>query len=178
MAEQKQHIIQAKCIDHCMDSMNCVQYFPGDLCEFNMTTGRVSRCDGVFAFTRQLFWLKTQRGKWTFEFDRANSSDSQLRIFFCRECGQPFDNLNEIGTHSREFHNKNKVAAPKVEAEPESEEKIVVERRGAKKGRTFTCHDCGESLPNLYATRKHKKVCPSKAAPVVVPETAAMAQQA
>jgi hypothetical protein len=127
--------------------------------------------------------------KWVIDFDRANANCPEHRMFFCKDCGQPFERLNDIGTHTREFHNPTTkiVERAQAEAEAETEEKLLagekitdepikVERRGAKKGRTFTCHDCGVTLPNLYATRVHKKLCHGQA-PIEVP-TAEMTQQA
>src|SRR5271157_4341783 len=121
------HIIQAKCVDKCLDSVNAVQYYPQDVCEFNLTTGKVTRYDGVFSFDRQLFWLKTLGGRWVFDFDRANSSNTALRIFFCKDCGQPFDRLSEIGTHANERHNKTKAIVEKANAEfdAETEEQLL-----------------------------------------------------
>lgn len=129
------HIITAKCIDKCMDSMNVVQYFPNDMCEFNISTGKVNRFDGVYSFDRQLFTLKSLGGKWVFQFDRANASNTGLRLFFCKECGQPFNKLSELGTHSRSTdHNKDAahVAKTKRENADEEEERLVAERLKAE----------------------------------------------
>ena len=128
------HIISAKCVDKCLDSKNAVQYYPNDLCEFNLTTGRVTRYDGVFPFDRQLFWLKTLGGRWVFDFDRASSSNTALRIFFCKDCGQPFDKLSEIGTHSNQFHKpiKKVIAASQEIESDEEEEQLLALRRAAE----------------------------------------------
>ena len=129
------HIIRAKCVDKAFDSRNAFNYIPGDVCEFNVTTGRVTlNSNTVLSFDRQLFWGKTPGGKWTFEFDRANSSNTALHIFFCTECGQPFDKLNEIGTHAREKHSNTKTMVGKsevIEADAE-EERLLAERRAAE----------------------------------------------
>jgi hypothetical protein len=128
------HIITAKCIDKCLDSHNAIQYLPGDVCEFNVTEGRVTRYDGIFSFDRQLFWLKTLGGRWVFEFDRAESSNTVLRLFFCKDCGQPFDKFNAIGTHANEFHKPIKKAiaeAQEIESADE-EEQLLALRRAAE----------------------------------------------
>src|SRR5208283_2534053 len=128
------HIIQAKCVDKCLDSVNAVQYYPQDVCEFNLTTGRVTRYDGVFPFDKQLFWLKTLGGRWIFDFDRASSSNTALRIFFCKDCGQPFDKLSAIGTHANEFHKpiKKVVAETQAANSDEEEEQLLAVRRAAE----------------------------------------------
>jgi len=114
------HIVTAKVIAHAFDSKNAIQYFPNDKVELDLANPD----------QRKLVWLRTPRGKWIFEFDRANSSDTALRIFFCKQCGQPFETLNAIGTHTREFHNKNKALAEQAQAEEdaETEEKLIAQR--------------------------------------------------
>lgn len=117
--------ISGKCIAHAMESSRTVQYFPG--CMFNMIydeKDRQSLLDINLADVQQrkMVWLKTPRGKWVIDFDRANASDTPLRIFFCGECGQPFDRLNDIGTHSNAEHNKGKKAAKQAQADNEAEE--------------------------------------------------------
>src|ERR1035438_6077685 len=117
-------IIQAKCVDKAFDSKNAIQYYPGDVVDIDLSNKD----------QRKLVWLKTLGGKWTFEFDRANSSNTADRMFFCKECGQPFDKLNEIGTHAREKHSNTKTMVGKseaIEADAE-EEKLLAERRAAE----------------------------------------------
>ena len=129
------HIIQAKCVDKCFDASHAVQYYPNDLCEFNLTTGRVTRYDGVYPFDRQLFWLKTLGGRWVFDFDRANSSNTALRIFFCKDCGQPFDRLSDIGNHASSVHDAKKAKVSKDQAAimaDEEEEQLLALRRAAE----------------------------------------------
>jgi hypothetical protein len=99
-----------------------------------LSTGKVTRRDGIFPFDKQLFWLKTLGGRWVFVFDRANCSNTALRIFFCKECGQPFDKLSDIGTHANSVHSKLKVHVGKTLAEDadELEEKLLAERRASE----------------------------------------------
>lgn len=126
----RQIIFKAKCNTHCMDSRNCVQYMPNDVVEFNVNEGTVTRYDGVFKFDRQLFWLKTPRGKWIFEFDRASCSDPVQRLWFCKECGQPFTKFTEMGSHVNSAHNRAKAVVAKTQAENadvEEEEAVQAE---------------------------------------------------
>lgn len=131
--------ITAKVIAHAFDSPHAVQYMPNDQIEFtmdstdytnsgivrNLTTGYTAR------FSRQLFYLRTPRGKWIFDFDRAGSSNTELRMFFCKECGEPFDRLNAIGTHTREKHNKTEAIAKRTQREndDEEEERLLAQAR-------------------------------------------------
>ena len=121
MAEQ---IIQAKCIDKAFDSRNAIQYYPNDV--VNIDLGNEHQ--------RKLVWLKTLGGRWVFQFDRANSSNTALRIFFCKECGQPFERLSEIGTHSNSMHNAKKAIVDRTQAEnaDEEEEQLLALRRAAE----------------------------------------------
>ena len=154
-------IVTAKVIAHAFDSKNAIQYFPGDTVQLDLANRD----------QRKLVWLRTPRGKWIFEFDRANSNSPALRMFFCTHCGQPFDKFNEMGTHMNEFHNKLKAiseqakrdAADELEEkllanEPIVDEPIVTEKRGKKKGRSYTCKTCGDVQPNPYAMRIHYRV--------------------
>lgn len=117
------HIIEATVFDYAFDSKNCVQYCPGWKIEFNVTTGRMTIPETRFSagFERHLFWLRTPSKKWVFTFDRANSSNTMLGLFFCKECGHPFDKLTGLGTHNNEFHNKTKAHIGKVQAENDDE---------------------------------------------------------
>ncbi len=99
-------IVTAKVIAHAFDSKNAIQYFPGDVVQLDLANRD----------QRKLVWLRTPRGKWIFEFDRANSNSTALRMFFCKDCGQPFDKLTDLGTHSREHHNNTKIIVGKSEA--------------------------------------------------------------
>ena len=124
--------ISGKATAHAMESSRTVQYFPG--CIFNIIYDekeRQSLLDINLSDKdqRKMVWLKTPRGKWVIDFDRANASETALRIFFCGECGQPFDTLNAIGTHTRSEHNKGKKATEqiKVDEEAEEEAKLLAE---------------------------------------------------
>src|ERR1017187_1732078 len=129
--------VTAKCIDKAFDSRNAIQYYPGDI--VNIITDRSQRksasdIDLSDQYQRRLVWLKTLGGRWVFEFDRANSSNTALRIFFCKECGQPFDKLSEIGTHANSLHNKTKGIVSKTQAanSDEEEEQLLALRRAAE----------------------------------------------
>ena len=116
--------LPAKCIAHCMESKNCIQYLPNDM--FNIIYSereRQSQLDVNLSdeYQRRLVYLKTPRGKWIITFDRAEASDTALRIFFCKECGEPFDRLNDIGTHTRAEHNKDKKRAENIKADTNAE---------------------------------------------------------
>lgn len=124
------HIITAKCIDHAFDSPYAEQYWPNDQLVFNVTTGRVKNLTkGTEAgFTRQLFWLKTVSGRrWVMEFDRSTAGNTHLRLWFCKECGQPFDRLSDSGNHANSAHNKmqNIVAQTQKENADKEEEEMV-----------------------------------------------------
>lgn len=162
--------MQAKVIAHAFDSARAVQYFPGDVMQVIYDESeRQSVADVNLSDynQRKLVWLRTPRGRWIFDFDRANASEPQIGMWFCKECGQPFDRLNAIGTHNNEFHKNSKVEVVE-ESEPESDEPIVVEKRGKKKKTGLTCKVCSEVLPHPYAMRKHHET--AHAAPVVTEE--------
>ena len=167
MAEK---IIQAKCVDKAFDSKNAIQYYPGDEVDIDLSNKD----------QRKLVWLKTLGGRWVFEFDRANSSSTELRMFFCKDCGQPFDRFTDMGTHCTSQHNKSKKMVGKAQAENADEEEeralarlvaeesgqpiepevpddapLVLDKRGKKKGRTYTCKMCGAVKNNPYEMRIH-----------------------
>lgn len=128
---------QAKCIDKAFDSHNAIQYYPGDI--VNIITDRnqrqnVADIDLSDTYQRRLVWLKTLGGRWVFEFDRAGSSNTQLRIFFCKECGQPFDRFNEMGTHVNSVHNPRKAHVDVTHAanDDEAEEQALALLRAAE----------------------------------------------
>lgn len=161
-------IVPAKCIAPCMESRNCIQYQPNDV--FNIITDeserqRLQDVNLADKYQRRLVWLDTLRGKWIIEFDRANCSHPELRIWFCTECGEPFERLNDIGTHNNSVHNKTKavIAAAKQAAaeddEPETaDEPIVTERRGKVAGTPHKCRTCGQVETSLYALAQHYKI--------------------
>ena len=195
MEEQTQkpkYVVTANVIAHAFDSRNAIQYFPGDVVELDLSNRD----------QRKLVWLKTPRSKWIFQFDRAGASDPSVRMFFCKECGQPFESLNEVGTHTNEQHNKVKaiVNQAKTEADAETEARlleaamnpdkpvaeeapIVVEKRGKKKAKLFGCKICksngiDHTEPNPYAMRMHYKIHEKSNVPPPVAQTAGMTQQA
>lgn len=112
--------ITAKCVDKAFDSKNAIQYYPNDVVRIIYSEDDrqfIQDINLADRHQRKLVWLKTLGGRWVFEFDRANASSTQLRIFFCKECGQPFDKLSDIGTHANSQHNKIKVHTDKTKAE-------------------------------------------------------------
>lgn len=104
--------VTVKVIAHAFDSDNAIQYFPGDVVQLDLAN----------PFERKLVSLRTPRGKWVVDFDRANSSDPAIHMFFCKQCGEPFERLNELGTHDRQYHNKTKVAAALAKQDADDEE--------------------------------------------------------
>lgn len=135
------HIIKAKVFDYAFDSKNLLQYCPGWEVEFNVTKGTVSVPVSGYTsgFERHLFWLRTPSGKWIMQFDRANSSSTKDRLFFCKDCGQPFDRLSDHGTHIREKDGKcNKmkkhVDRSKEEAAAEEEERLIAAALASEAG--------------------------------------------
>ena len=115
-------IIEAKCIDKAFDSKNAVQYYPGDVVNIDLTNKD----------QRKLVWLKTLGGRWVFVFDRANSSSTADRMWFCKECGQPFDRLSDIGNHASSVHDAKKAKVSKDQQaimDDEEEERLLAERR-------------------------------------------------
>lgn len=123
--------IPAKAVDGAFESRGAVQYRKGDTMRIIYSEGdRTSILDINLAdkYQRPLVWLKTLGGRWVIDFDRASASDTSLRIFFCATCGQPFDKLNEIGTHTREKHKNIKTEIDKseaIEADLEEEKAIA-----------------------------------------------------
>ena len=116
-------VVHARCIAHAFDSVNAVQYWPGQ--EYDLDLANKDQ--------RKLVWLRTPRGKWIFDFDRANSSNTDILMFFCKECGQPFELLNELGTHSRDLHSKNDKTAKLAKAESDAEvEAMLLEQAKTK----------------------------------------------
>src|SRR5690242_7080822 len=104
-------IVTAKVISHAFDSKNAIQYWPNDIVDIDLSNPD----------QRKLVWLRTPRGRWIFEFDRSVASDPAGRIWFCKECGQPFEKVNEIGTHNHQFHNQTKALIENSQAEAEDE---------------------------------------------------------
>ena len=117
-------IVQVKCIDKAFDSKNAIQYYPGDIVNIDLSNND----------QRKLVWLKTLGGRWVFEFDRAGSSNTALRIFFCKDCGQPFEKLSEIGNHANQYHKpiKKVIADAQAANSDEEEEQLLALRRAAE----------------------------------------------
>ncbi len=118
-------IIQAKCVDKAFDSRNATQYYPGDVVRviYNEKDRQDYRDINLAdVHQRKLVWLKTLGGRWVFDFDRANASNTQVRIFFCKECGRPFELLTELGTHTRSDHNKTKAITDSAKKQNDDEE--------------------------------------------------------
>lgn len=156
-------LVMAKCTARAFDNATAREYLPGIEYEIDtesqlatLTVVPVAYDDNgnaVRSFRDAEGKLKTQRipkPPYVFEFNRAVPLvDCD---YACKKCGKTFDSLNALGTHTRTDHN-----APMASEEPVSDEPLVVEKRGRKKGRTFTCKICSEVLPNLYRLRVHNK---------------------
>lgn len=119
----EKRIISAKCISHAFESKNALQFYPGDTVEIDLAD----------KYQRRLVWLKTTqgpRGKWVFEFDRANSSDPMIRLWFCKDCGEPFDQFAAMGNHVNAEHGnkaKREVAEAQEFEAAQEEERIVAQ---------------------------------------------------
>jgi len=134
--------VEAKCIARAWDSQACVLFYPGEVSTIEH--------DGHLAE------LKVG-DKFVFEFDRTMSGTGcspAIGGFVCRVCKRSFDTLNLLGTHTRSAHNDTPLVNRPADVD---DEKIQLDGRGKKKNKTFTCKDCGETVPNLYALRVHKK---------------------
>jgi hypothetical protein len=143
--------VQAKCISLAWDSPKCFSFYPGETYEIEH--------DGTLAVMKI-------GNIYVFEFDRTMTGTGVSPApggFICKQCQKPFESLNDLGTHTRSVH--------KTEAVEEvvSDESVVIEKRGKKKGKTFTCKTCGEVLPNLYAIRVHNKSHRNTAETATVP---------
>jgi hypothetical protein len=144
--------VAAKCIMAASLSSPVQQYFvpgggplPGGLYEIDR--------DGPLAD------LKTsggKLGKYVFEFDRNAGPDDKPHDYSCKKPGCDFKakNLAALGTHTKQAHKDD----PNPLAEPDAEVTIVKDMRGkTRKNKGFTCKECGEVLPHLYALKVHKK---------------------
>lgn len=145
--------VQARCKADAWDSPTATYYYAGEVYTIDH--------DG------QLASMRTGRAGFVFEFDRTMAGTGQKPAvggYVCKQCGLACDSLNDIGTHSRSAHKEEFKTEDVDDSEP-----VVVERRGTKKGKTFTCKECSEVLPNLYAFRVHKKVHQEAAETAAVP---------
>jgi len=133
------HIIKAKVFDYAFDSTNQLQYCPGWEVEFNVTKGtvKIPATGYTIGFVRQLFWLKTQgKRNWIMQFDRASSTSVKDRLWFCKECGQPFDRLSEFGNHTKTEHNKTKAIVDQTHAQEadDEEQRLLAEADALEAG--------------------------------------------
>jgi hypothetical protein len=67
-----------------------------------------------------------------FQFDRANTKiPTALHLFLCKECGQPFDRLQEHGNHTKTEHPPKKKELDETLSieDAEEEERLLAERR-------------------------------------------------
>ena len=156
-------MVEAKCIMPAWDSINCVQYIPGQ--------GPLP--GGLYKIDREsdLAKLKTAggaKGKYVFDFDRNAGPDDKPHDYSCKKegCGEKFKTLAALGSHTRSAHRDD----DEVDEEP-----VVVAKdaRGKNKGKTFKCKVCSEVFPNLYAITQHNKTHVAKpSAEAAVTETA------
>lgn len=112
------HVVMAKCTYESFESHYATKFYPGD-------TAQIDLAD---QYQRRLAWLKSPMGKWVFEFDRAGSSDPMIRIWFCKDCGSPFDKFSDMGNHVNAEHGnsaKREVAAAQEFEAAQEEERIV-----------------------------------------------------
>jgi len=134
-----EQFIQAKCVDKAFDSRNAIQYYPGDVVRiiYNEKDRQDYRDINLSdPHQRKLVWLKTLGKRWVFDFDRSAASNPSVRIFFCKECGQPFDKFTEMGNHAKEAHKAKKDKAAIEEAlaidADEAEEQALAALRAAE----------------------------------------------
>lgn len=142
-------LVKAKCITPAWDNVNAIRYEPG--------WGPLA--EGLYEIDRNGPLASLKVGdRYVFEFDRngtrTNDGVDVVKDYSCKRegCGKKFKTLNALGTHTREDHKDE----PVIDEEPAGP---VVDGRGKKKNKTFTCHTpgCGALLPNLYALKLHKQ---------------------
>jgi hypothetical protein len=129
--------------------MSATMYYPGEVYEIDRDCSLASLKVGA---------------RYVFEFDRnagkTDAGETVISDYTCKKCGNPFKTLAELGRHSNSDH-KNEPDALLAELTDGApvDAPVVLERRGCKPGRTFTCKvpGCGKVMANLYATRIHKK---------------------
>lgn len=138
-------LVKAKCVTPAWDSTSTVMYVPGG--------GPLP--EGLYEIDRDGPLASLKMGStYVFDFDRNANPDDKPHDYSCKRCGKKFKTLAELGRHSNAEHKAEEVKAS------DEEVVVVVDGRGRKKGRTFTCkvEGCGVTLPNLYAVRVHKKI--------------------
>lgn len=157
-------VVDALCLHDAFDSTRCFYYEQGktypidtesDLARMTvrpLSSGRVDQKTG------EVVPVKTRRVPLpVFQFDRAVPmgayGSGKPYDYTCSQCGKKCKSLNELGNHVHSAHPKEEFQ----DGTEDEEAEVVIERRGAKKGRTFTCRVCGEVLPNLYAIRVHNR---------------------
>jgi len=119
------NVLQAKLTDWAFESNNAIQYVKDEIVNIIYDErDRQSFKDVNLAdkHQRKLVEGKTLGGRWVFMFDRANASDTNARIWFCKDCGEPFYKLSEIGTHTRSKHNPTDKLMNKTKQENDDEE--------------------------------------------------------
>jgi len=163
-------MVQAKCVQKAWDSTRAQEYTPAG----GPLTGGLYELDLANPAHRKLVDLKTQMGEFIFQFDRAAANNPSSGLYFCLDCGERSDSLNQRGNHTKQVHkktgwNNNEHTRIAEDSEPEEDDtpNKMVDRRGKV---PVTCKGCGQSLTNIGALAKHKKTCPSKTVEVVAPE--------
>jgi hypothetical protein len=157
-------LVMAKCTARSWDSIQGREYLPGFEYEIDtdsplasLTTHPVAYKDGKpVKYQRsdegKLEAFPTSKPPYVFEFDRNANPNDKPHDYSCKKpgCGAFFKTLSDLGTHTKTAHND----SPVVDNEPVV---VVKDGRGKKKNKTFTCKECGDVLPNLYALGQHKK---------------------
>ena len=141
--------VTAKCIMDAFDSPSCQHFKMGSTYEIDR--------DGPLA---QLKTSGGKLGKYVFDFDRngtkTNDGVDVVKDYSCKKdgCGAKFKTLNALGTHTKSAHKDD----PNPLAEPDAEVVVAKDMRGkTRTNKGFTCKQCGEVLPHLYALKVHKK---------------------
>jgi len=147
--------VLARCTSRAWDSDACVLFCPGE-----------GPHNGLYEIERDGKLASLKSGKdYVFDFDR--NSPAEKHDYSCKEtgCGATFKTLPELGRHANAVH---RIGTENRQVE-EDGTPVTLERRGRKKGRTYTCKvsGCGAILPNLYAVRVHKKTHATEATDAV-----------
>lgn len=140
-------LVKAKCVMKAFESNACLMFEPG--------CGPLP--GGLYEIERDGPLASMKVGNIdVFQFDRNAGPDDKPHDYTCKklvdgeECGKKCKNLAELGNHVNKMHKE----AAEI---PVDDEPVVVREDGRKKPRTFTCKECGEILPHLYALKVHKK---------------------
>lgn len=146
-------LVKAKCVAVAWDSVNATRYEPG--------AGPLP--GGLYEIDRDGPLASLKLGStYVFEFDRNANPDDKPHDYSCKKpgCVAHFKTLAALGSHTRSAHKDESTPNDEPPENPEDDEPkeaIVKDGRGKKKGKTFTCKQCGEVLPHLYALKVHKK---------------------